>query len=266
MAMAHSSSSRKPGAKSPQPAPIAYCAQHGRCARHICRVEPWPELAAVAVDDSQAGLGAVEERCDDQRRPAIGDDVADRGQTQQNPLSLGAPGDPRRGLVRPHDRAFAHGWGDRGGGGQQGRFGPGDDVGDGAPAEGQAEHLDQQAGEALEADRLGDLQVDDERVQPRPKRRTLRKAVGRGCCDTLAAARAGAVVAVDASDGRADRRQVDVVGDMGSGQVGGTEPTGAMRAGVRCRLDNPVRVVGKGAGDAGAAGMVRLLAAGRRRA
>ncbi len=165
-----------------------------------------------------------------------------------------------------HDQDCANGWGDRGGRSYQECFNSSVDVDDGAPAEGQAEHLAQQACGVLEADRLGDLQVDDEQMQPRPKAQTLRKAVRRGCCGTLVAARAGAVVAVGASDGRADRWQLDVVGDIGSGQVGEAELTGAMRVNFRCHLDNPDRVVGKGAGDAGTTGMVRSLAAGRRRA
>jgi hypothetical protein len=38
---------------------MAYYAQHSRYARHICRVEPRPGLAAVSADDSHAGLDAV---------------------------------------------------------------------------------------------------------------------------------------------------------------------------------------------------------------
>ena len=82
------------------------------------------------------------------------------------------------------------------------------------------------------------------------------------------------MVAVDAGDGRVDRRQVDVVVGMDAGQVGWAEPAGAMRADVQRCLEDAVRVGGKDTGDAaaaaaglvGAAGMVRLLAAGRQRA
>ena len=43
------------------------------------------------------------------------------------------------------------------------------DVGDRTLTEGQAEHLGQQADQALEADRLGDVQMNDQRAQPWPE-------------------------------------------------------------------------------------------------
>jgi hypothetical protein len=48
-------------------------------------------------------------------------------------------------------------------GGHQRRPRAGQDVGNGALAEGQAEHLDHQLDEALKANRLSDMEMDDER-------------------------------------------------------------------------------------------------------
>ncbi len=131
-------------------------------------------------------------------------------------------------------------------GGQQRRLGAGKDVGERALAtgcesiqrEGQAEHLRQQPGEALEADRLGDVQVDDQRAQPRPERRARREPLRRRGGNTLAAARADAAAAVDARDHRTDRRQVDVVIGVNVRLVGRCERMGAARTGRKCRLDH----------------------------
>jgi len=173
-----------------------------------------------------------------------------------------------------HDRAFAHRRRDRRSGSEQRRLGTGQDVGDRAFAEGQAEHLGQQADEALEADRLGHVQMDDQRAQPWPERRAGFKALRRRGGHALAAARADAAVAVDAGYDRADRRQVDVVVGVDVGLVGEAERMLAMRASGQCRLDDMVGVGRKCAGDAGvtAAGLLRelrtvwFLALGGRRA
>ena len=79
-------------------------------------------------------------------------------------------------------------------------------------------------------------------------------------------------MAPDAGDDRADRRQVDVVVGVDAGAFGRAERMVAVRAGGERCLDDPVRVQGERAGDAGAAAtgllaavrQVRLLAfAGR---
>jgi hypothetical protein len=71
--------------------------------------------------------------------------------------------DTRGGFVAADHRAGAHRLGQRSGGGDQRCLCAGQDVGDGALADGHAEHLGHQLGEALKTDRLGDVQVDDER-------------------------------------------------------------------------------------------------------
>jgi len=139
---------------------------------------------------------------------------------------------------------------------------------------GQAEHLGQQADEALEADRLGDMQMDDQRTQPWPERRAGLKAVRHRSGHALAAARANAAMAVDAGHDRADRRQVDMVVGVEVGLVGGAERGGAIWTSRERRLDDAVRVGRQRAGDAGttAARLLRalrtawFLALGRRRA
>jgi hypothetical protein len=72
---------------------------------------------------------------------------------------------PRRGFVRADHRTAAHGRGNGGRGGQQRRLGAGQNIANRAFTDGQAEYLCQQTGEALEADRLGDVQMDDQRTQ-----------------------------------------------------------------------------------------------------
>jgi hypothetical protein len=81
-----------------------------------------------------------------------------------HPLPPGLAADPRRGLIGTHHGTGAHGRGDRDGGGQQRRLGAGQDVGDGTLTDAHAEHLGHQPGEALKADRLGDMKMDDQRT------------------------------------------------------------------------------------------------------
>jgi len=68
----------------------------------------------------------------------------------------GLAADPRGGLVGADHRAGAHRLRQRFGGGDQRRLCAGQDVGDGAFADGHPEHLRHQLDEALKADRLGD--------------------------------------------------------------------------------------------------------------
>ena len=73
------------------------------------------------------------------------------------------------------------------------------------------------ADETLEADRLGDMKMDDQRAQSRPERRARFEPFRRRRCDLPAAAGTDAAMAVDAGDGRADGGQLDVIVGMVSG-------------------------------------------------
>ena len=85
--------------------------------------------------------------------------------------------------------------------------------------------------QALKADRLGDVQVDDQRAQRGPERRAGCEPLRRCGGDALAAAGTDAAMAVDAGDDRADRRQLDMIVGTDLGLVGGAERMGAVRAG-----------------------------------
>jgi hypothetical protein len=151
---------------------------------------------------------------------------------------------------------------DRCRGGQQRRPGAAQDIGDRALADGQTEHFGQHADETLEADRLGDMKMDDQRAQSRPERRARFEPFRRRRCDLPAAAGTDAAMAVDAGDGRADGGQLDVIVGMDVGLIGGAERIGAMRAdGQRC-LDDATGMFGQRAADAGATLTALLLPIG----
>ncbi len=114
--------------------------------------------------------------------------------------------------------------------------------------------------QALEADRLGHVQMDDQRAQPWPERRAGLEPLRRRSSHALAAARANAAMAVDAGHHQADRRQVDMVIGVDVGLVGGAEHVAATRASVERRLDGAVRAGRQRAGDAGATAARRLRA------
>jgi hypothetical protein len=60
-------------------------------------------------------------------------------------------------------------------------------------------------------------------------------------------------MAIDAGDGLADRRQVDVVVGVGVGLIGSIERVSAVRAGGQRRIDGAIGVLGQRTGNAGAA-------------
>ena len=82
---------------------------------------------------------------------------------QQHPLPPRLAADTRGGFVGADHRACAHRLRQRLSGNNQRRLRTGQDINDGALADGHAEHFDHQPGEALKTDRLGDMEVDDER-------------------------------------------------------------------------------------------------------
>jgi hypothetical protein len=105
------------------------------------------------------------------------------------------------GLVGADHRTGAHRIGNRCRGGQQRRLGAGQDIGDRVLTDDQTEHFDRQAGETLEADRLGDVKM-DQRTQSRPERRDRLEPLRRRRRDVLPATGTDAAMAVDAGDGR----------------------------------------------------------------
>ena len=95
------------------------------------------------------------------------------------------------------------------------------------------------------------MQMDDDGTQAGSEWRTGGETFWRRCTDVLATAGAYAVMAVDAGDKRAQRRQIDMVVGVDIGLSGGIERMIAMRAGGQHRLDHLVGVLGKCAGDTG---------------
>src|SRR5947209_19060935 len=85
------------------------------------------------------------------------------------------------------------------------------DVDQRAFTDGDAEYLVEKPCQPLKADRLGGVQVDDQRAQPGAERRARLEPRRHRGTHPLTAAGAAAVMAVDTRDDRADRRQVDVV-------------------------------------------------------
>ncbi len=167
---------------------------------------------------------------------------------------------PRRGFVGADNGAVTHGLRDRPGGRQQRRLRAGQDVGDGALADHHTEQFGHHAGKALETDRLGDMQMDDQRAQAGPEGRAWLEPLWRRCCNFLAATRADAAMAVDAGDHRADRRQLDMVIGVDIGLVVGAERMGAMRTVGKCRFDGGIGVLGQRACHAWAPGAWLLAA------
>jgi hypothetical protein len=139
-------------------------------------------LAGVAVGNPHLGRGVAEEIAHHPGGAAVGDDVVDRGGAEQYPLPPGFPIDPGRGLVGGHHLGLAHLRGDRRSGGREFGLGAGEQIGDGALADDEAEHLGHQPRQPLEADRLGHVQVQDQgrdtRVEGRTRRHALRRRRG----------------------------------------------------------------------------------------
>ena len=121
------------------------------------------ELPRIAVGHPDLWLRTAQEIGHHPRRACIGDEVIDRRGGQQHPLPPRLAGDARGGFVGTDHRACAHCLRQRLSGNNQRRLRAGQDVSDGPLADGHAEHLGHQPSEALKADRLGDVEVDDER-------------------------------------------------------------------------------------------------------
>ncbi len=99
------------------------------------------------------------------RAAHVGNDMTDGRGGHQNPLPPGLAFDPRRGLVGRHHLGAAHLCADGLGRVKQGRLGARHDIGDGTFADRHSENLVQQSDEPLEADRLRDVQMDDQGLQ-----------------------------------------------------------------------------------------------------
>jgi hypothetical protein len=95
--------------------------------------------------------------------------------------------------------------------------------------------------------------MDDQRTQTWSERRSRFEPFRCRRGDTPAAAGANTTMAIDAGDGRADRRQVDVVVGVGVGLIGSIERVSAVRAGGQRRIDGAIGVLGQRTGNAGAA-------------
>jgi hypothetical protein len=128
------------------------------------------QLSAVTIGHPDLGTCAVHKRCHDRRRPRVGDHVVDRRRVEQYPLPPILPPNPCGGFIGADHRTGTDRIGDRGRSSQQRRLGAGQDIGDRTLTDGQTEHFDEQAGETPEADRLGDMEMDDQRAQSRPER------------------------------------------------------------------------------------------------
>ena len=87
------------------------------------------------------------------------------------------------------------------------------DVGDGALGNRQAEHLVEQPGEPLEADRVDGVQIDHQRLDRPAERRARFEAWFGGGGEPAGAARAGAAEQMDAGDVGPDLGNFDAVID-----------------------------------------------------
>ena len=105
----------------------------------------------------------------------------------------------------------------------------------------------------LEADRLGDVQVHDQRRQIGAERRARRHAGRWRRTEPATAMRAGAAMPVNAGDDRPNLRQLDMVASVKSELIIRAQLVRAMRATLGEALDNPVRLSGQRPEDAGSA-------------
>ncbi len=171
--------------------------------------------------------------------------MIDGSRRQQHPLPPVLALDPGRGLVRGHHLAGAHfrcnglrARGERG-------LRAGQQVGDRALAEANPEHFLQQPRQPFEADRLGDVQVHDQRHEIAAEGRPRRHVGGRRGAEPAAAMRASAAMPVNADDDRPNRRQLEMIIGMKPGLTGRAQLMRAMRATLGDTLDNPVRIGGQ---------------------
>ena len=119
-------------------------------------------------------------------------------------------------------------------------LGAGQQVGDGALADGDTEHLVEQLGQPLKANCLGDMQVDDQRHQAGAKGEPGARPSGAGALKPRRQHGQHATMAVNARDDRPNRRQFDVVIGVKTGLIGRVRRMLAMRAALGEGLDDPV--------------------------
>ncbi|MDB5393514.1 MAG: hypothetical protein JWM91_1020, partial [Rhodospirillales bacterium] len=169
--------------------------------------------------------------------------MVDRGRGHQHPLPPGLALDPGRGLVRADHGAGADGLGDPLGGNDHRRLGAGHDIGDGAFADGDTEHLVHQPDQTREADRLGDVQMQDQGRQTGAERGTRRHPVRRRRAEPLAAVRTGSAMAMNPGHHRLDRWQFDMIVRVKLGLIVRRQSVIAVRAGLRPRLDHAIGVL-----------------------
>jgi len=121
-------------------------------------------LRAVAVRHPDFGPGPGQEVGDDLRGAGVGDDVVDCGGGVYDPLPMLAPADPRRRLVGGDDLCPADFLADLLGRRQHWLQRALEDIGDCALADVEAEDRPHNLFEALKADRLRDVEVDQQRL------------------------------------------------------------------------------------------------------
>ena len=212
-----------------------------------------PGLCSVTVGDPDLGLDAAEKIARHGGAAAVGDQMVDGGRRQQHPLPPVLALDPGRGLVRSHHRTGANLRGDRRCTRGERGLRAGQHLGDRALADADPEYLVEHPHQPFEANRLGDVQVQDEGRQIGAERRARRQTGGRRGTEPAAAFRADAAMPVDAGDDRANRRQLDMIVSMIAGLVLRPERVLAMRAMLGEGLDDPVRSGGQRPEDAGPA-------------
>jgi hypothetical protein len=179
--------------------------------------------------------------------------LVDSGGREQHPLPPVFPLDPGRGLVRGHHFAAADRRGGGLGGSRQRRSGAGQHVGDRALADADPERFVEQPHQPLQADRLGDMEMEDQRDQIGAKRRAWRHPGRWRRAEAAAAARAHPAMTMDAGDHRAKWRQLDMIIRMKAGLIGRGQRILAVRAAFRHAVDDPVRIGGERPEHPGAA-------------
>jgi hypothetical protein len=200
-------------------------------------------LRRVTVGHPDLGLGVAEEIIEHRSAAAVSDQMVDGGRRQQHPLPPVLALDPSRGLVRADHGAGANFRRDRRRAGAQRGLRAGDQVGDRPFADADREHLVEQLRQPLEPDRLGDVQMDDQRRQIGAERRARRHAGRRRGAEPAPAMRAGAAMPVNAGDDRTNRRQLNMIVGVKRRLIGRAQLMRAMRAALGEAVDNLVRIV-----------------------
>ena len=231
-----------------------------------------PRLGGEAVGDPDLRPGAGEEVGDDRLGPSGHDAMVDGGGRGEHPLPAGAALDAGRGLVAGDHGGGAHGCLDDGARDRERLGRAGQHVGDGAFRDVQAEQPVEHLDEAVVADQLAGVQVDDEGDDAWSERTAERHIDRRRGGHPRVAAGAVAAVQMDARRDRLDRRQVDVVVGVNVGLIGRRQRGSAARAGLGVDLTDRVGIGAQRPGRAGPTlatrlgfvGPIDLLAGGRR--